>query len=169
MLPRAVDEKANLDPTVIIDDDGLAYIFWGNQQCYYARLKNNMVEIDGEITVIDLPGFEEGAHIFKRNGWYYFAYGYGYPEKVAYAMCRNVHGPWEFKGILNEIAGNCATNRPCVIDFKNNSYFIYHNGALREGGSHRRSVCIDHLHYRADDSIQRVIMTSEGISPVALR
>jgi beta-xylosidase len=162
MLPPTDNEKANLDPSVLIDDDGEAYIFWGSRTCYFAKLNPNMTELDGDITTVDLPGFEEGAHIHKRNGWYYLSYGYGTPEKVAYAMSRNINGPWEFKGILNEIAGNCETNRPCIIDFKGQSYFIYHNGALKNGGSHRRSVCVDLLHYNDDDTIQRVIMTTEG-------
>lgn len=130
MLPPTDNEKANLDPSVLIDDDGQAYIFWGNGNCYYARLKENMSEVDGRIETVDLTGFQEGIHIHKRNNWYYLSYGYGMPEKVAYAMSRSINGPWEFKGILNEIAGNCETNRPCIIDFKGKSYFIYHNGAL---------------------------------------
>ena len=31
----------DIDPTVFIDDDGQAYLFWGNTQCYYAKLKDN--------------------------------------------------------------------------------------------------------------------------------
>jgi hypothetical protein len=166
MLPDTENKKANLDPSVIVDDDGKAYIFWGNGDCYYATLKENMIELDGPIRKLDLPYFEEGAHIHKRNGWYYLSYGYQMPEKVAYAMSRSIHGPWEFKGILNEIAGNCETNRPAIIDFKNKSYFIYHNGALEGGGSHRRSVCIDYLYYEADGSIRRVIMSTEGVEAV---
>ena len=34
----------DIDPTVIIDDDGQAYLFWGNTQCYYAKLKENMTD-----------------------------------------------------------------------------------------------------------------------------
>lgn len=166
MLPVAKNEKANLDPSILVDDSGEAYIFWGNGTCYYTRLKDNMRELEGSIRVVDLPGFEEGAHVHKRNGWYYLSYGYGMPEKVAYAMSRSIHGPWLFKGILNEIAGNCQTNRPCIIDFKGSSYFLYHNGALKGGGSHRRSVCIDYLYYNTDDTIKRIIMTSEGVKAV---
>jgi beta-xylosidase len=167
MLPPTDNEKANLDPSVLLDDDGQAYIFWGNGNCYHARLKENMMELDGPVNIIDLPNFEEGIHIHKRNGWYYLSYGYGMPEKVAYAMSRSINGPWEFKGILNEIAGNCQTNRPCILDFKGKSYFIYHNGALSDGGSHRRSVCIDYLYYNSDGSMKRVIMSSEGVEPAA--
>jgi len=153
----------NFDPTILLDDDGSAYIFWGKKVCYYARLKNNLIELDDEIKVVNIPGFIEGAHTHKRDGWYYLSYGYGFPEKVGYAMSRNVHGPWEFKGILNEIAGNCETNRPAIVDFKGKSYFFYHNGGLPEGGSHRRSVCIDYLYYNPDGTMKRVVMTSEGV------
>jgi beta-xylosidase len=170
MLPdktsTANNDKANLDPAVIVDTDGRTYIFWGNGKCYFAKLKENMTEIDGPIKIIDLPEFEEGAHIHKRNEWYYLSYGYQMPEKVAYAMSRNINGPWEFKGILNEIAGNAETNRPAIIDYKDKSYFIYHNGGLKNGGSHRRSVCIDYLYYNPDGTMKRVIMSSEGVEKV---
>ncbi|MBT1699972.1 glycoside hydrolase family 43 protein [Fulvivirgaceae bacterium PWU4] len=152
-----------IDPAVFIDDDGQAFLFWGKSKCYYARLKRNMTELDGAPTEISVPGFEEGAHVHKRGEWYYLSYGFEFPEKVAYAMSRSIDGPWEFKGILNELAGNCQTNRPCIIDFKGTSYFIYHNGGLPQGGSHRRSVCIDHLYYNADSTMKRVIMTTEGV------
>ena len=33
------------------------------------------------------------------------------------------------------------------------------------GGSYRRSVCVDCLNYNADGTIQRVVMTSEGVAP----
>jgi len=165
MLPPTQNKKANLDPSVLIDDDGRAYIFWGNGQCHYAELKENMIELAGPIRPLDLPGFEEGAHVHKHDGWYYLSYGYQKPEKVAYAMSRNINGPWEFKGILNEIAGNCETNRPAILNYRGKSYFFYHNGALKNGGSHRRSVCIDSLFYNPDGTMKRVIMTSEGVAP----
>lgn len=153
----------NFDPSVIIDDNGDPYIFWGKNKCYYAKLHNNMIELGGSIIALDFPEFAEGAHIYKRNGFYYFCYGFGMPEKVAYAMSTSIHGPWKFMGILNELAGNCETNRPAVLEFKGQSYFFYHNGALKNGGSQRRSVCIDRLHYNNDGSIKRIIMTTEGI------
>ena len=39
----------DFDPTVLIDDDGQAYLCWGNGTCFFAKLKDNMVELDGEI------------------------------------------------------------------------------------------------------------------------
>ena len=79
-------------------------------------------------------------------------------------MSKSITGPWEYKGILNEIAGNSNTNHQAIIDFKGKWYFTYHNGViLTEGGSFRRSVCVDRLYYNPDETMKRVVMISEGI------
>ncbi|WP_035646469.1 glycoside hydrolase family 43 protein [Flavobacterium sp. ASV13] len=155
----------DIDPTVYIDTDGQAYLFWGNTACHYAKLKENMTEIDGEIHHIKLPNYTEAPWIHKHKDWYYLSYAYEFPEKIAYAMSKSINGPWEFKGILNELAGNSNTNHQSIIDFKGQSYFIYHNGAsIPHGGSFRRSVCVDKLFYNKDGTMKRVVMTSEGIT-----
>ena len=155
----------DIDPTVYIDTDGQAYLFWGNTACHYAKLKENMIELDGPIHHIkELPHFTEAPWIHKHKDWYYLSYAYEFPEKIAYAISKSITGPWEFKGILNEIAGNSNTNHQAIIDFKGQSYFIYHNGAsIPDGGSFRRSVCVDKLYYNKDGTMKRVVMTSEGI------
>nr|WP_315248092.1 glycoside hydrolase family 43 protein [uncultured Flavobacterium sp.] len=154
----------DIDPTVYIDDNGQAYLFWGNTVCHYAKLKANMIELDGSIQTIDLPNYTEAPWIHKHKDWYYLSYAYQFPEKIAYAMSKSITGPWEYKGILNELAGNSNTNHQSIIDFKGQSYFIYHNGAsIPHGGSFRRSVCVDKLYYNKDGTMKRVVMTSEGI------
>ena len=155
----------DIDPTVWINEDGQAYLYWGNTVCYWAKLKNNMIELDGEIHAItDLPNFTEAPWIHKKGDWYYMTYAYGFPEKTAYAMSKSVEGPWKYKGILNEIAGNSNTNHQAIIEFKGTPYFIYHTGGIHpNGGSFRRSVSIDRLYYNPDGSLKKVQMTSEGI------
>lgn len=39
----------NIDPTVWIDDDGQAYLYWGNPHLYYALLNDDMVSLKGGI------------------------------------------------------------------------------------------------------------------------
>lgn len=155
----------DLDPTVFTDDDGQAYLFWGNTKCYYAPLKENMIELAGEIKVVEgLTDFTEAPWIHKRGDWYYLSFAQHFPEKTAYAMSRSINGPWEYKGILNELAGNSNTNHQSIIEYRGTPYFIYHTGGLTvHGGSFRRSVCIDRLHYNPDGTMKRVVMTSEGI------
>ncbi|MFD2033305.1 glycoside hydrolase family 43 protein [Belliella marina] len=159
---------ACIDPATFIDDDGQAWIFWGNRECYYAKLKDNMIEIDGEIKQIEFDGFEftEAPWIHKKDGKYYLTYATEFPEKIAYAMADNIEGPYEYKGILNEIAGNSNTNHQAVVEFKDQWYFIYHNGGINtDGGSYSRSVCIDKLYYNSDGTLKRIVMTTEGVDP----
>jgi Beta-xylosidase len=123
-----------------------------------------MIELDSPIMTVNLPRYTEAPWIHKHNGWYYLSYASGFPEKICYAMSRSINGPWEYKGILNEIAGNSNTNHQAIIEFKNKWYFIYHNGGINtQGGSFRRSVCIDRLFYNNDGTIKRINMTTEGV------
>lgn len=179
----------DIDPTAIVDDDGQAYLIWGNTQLYYAKLKDNMVELDGDVMTMEIRGirmpsnhkewneeaeadkaaagsnfFTEAPWIHKHKGWYYLTFSIGFPEKTAYAMSRSINGPWEYKGILNEVAGNCNTNHHAIVNFKGDWYFIYHNGSINTAGSsYRRSVCIDRLKYKKNGELERIQMTSEGI------
>ncbi|WGL16069.1 glycoside hydrolase family 43 protein [Microbulbifer bruguierae] len=156
----------DLDPAAFIDDNGEAYLFFGNTKPRWAKLKDNMIELDGPIHSLDLPNFTEALYAHKHGDYYYLTYAMGFPEKIGYAMSKSIEGPWEYKGILNELAGNSNTNHQSIIDYKDRSFFIYHNGGTPEGGSFRRSVCIDDLYYNEDGTIKRIVMTSEGVDPV---
>ncbi len=158
---------ACIDPAIFMDDYGTPWIFWGNGQCYYAKLKDNMTELDGEIKRIHFEGFEftEAPWVHKHKGKYYLTYATEFPEKIAYAMADNMNGPWEYQGILNEIAGNSNTNHQAVVEFKDQWYFIYHNGGINpNGSSYSRSICIDKLKYNMDGTIQKIQMTTEGVA-----
>ncbi|WP_207425865.1 family 43 glycosylhydrolase [Pedobacter sp. SYSU D00535] len=160
---------ACIDPAIFSDDDGQAWIFWGNRHCYYAKLKDNMIELDGPVKQLTFEGFDftEAPWVHKRNGKYYLSYATGFPEKIAYATADKIEGPYEYKGILNEIAGNSNTNHQAIIEFKGQPYFIYHNGGIQtDGGSYSRSICIDSLNYNTDGTLKRVVMTTEGVQPV---
>ena len=157
----------DIDPTVIIDGKGQAYLFWGNVTCYYAKLKANMTELDGPIRTISLPGYTEAPWVHKRGAWYYLSYASGFPEKISYAMSRSPEGPWQYKGVLNDVPLNSETNHQALIDFKGSGYFVYHNGAISpDGGSFRRSVNIDYLNYNVDSTLQKVVMTAKGVNAV---
>lgn len=155
----------DIDPHAFIDDDGQACLFWGNTTLHVAKLKANMTELDGPITKIEIPQFTEAPWVHKRNGVYYLSYATGFPEKTAYATADKITGPWTPRGLLTELAGNCNTNHQSIIEFKGQSYFIYHNGALAaDNGSFRRSVCVDYLTYNPDGTMRRVDQTTEGTS-----
>jgi beta-xylosidase len=161
-VPFDTGDDHTIDPSVIVDG-GRARMFWGKERCFTAPLDDAMTSLAGPVTEIELPGFKEGVHVIRRGDWFYLAYGFRYPQRVAYARSRSLDGPWRFEGIVNEVPGNCATNRPAIVEFGGEWYFFYHNGVLPGGGSHRRSVCVDRLTFDADGRIDRVRMTTEGL------
>ncbi len=152
-----------IDPAVFIDDDGTPYIFWGNQICYYARLKPSMTEIDGEIHRLDLKDFTEAPWVHKRDGKYYLTYAARWPEKIAYAMSDSIGGPWEYKGIISEVAGNSNTTHPAIVNFKGRDWFFSHIGGLG-GGSGSRSVIVEPMYYNADGTIRPIHASDAGAS-----
>jgi beta-xylosidase len=168
----------DIDPTVFIDDDGSAWLIWGNGDCYMARLKPNMVELDGPIQVIDVPVFEEGPWLHKRGDLYYLTYASldrkkNPNEVIAYATAPKITGPWTYRGELTGSGENSFTIHPGIVEFKGRWYFFYHNAALtigdQKGGLGRRAVAVEHLHYNADGTMRPVRQTREGVSapPVA--
>ena len=74
MTPEGTHSWEDIDPTVFTDDDGTTWIAWGNRDCYIAKLKPNMIEIDGPIRKITPPHFEEGPWLHKRGDLYYLTY-----------------------------------------------------------------------------------------------
>jgi hypothetical protein len=162
----------DIDPTVLIDDDGTAWLAWGNANCHLAKLKPNMTEIDGPIQSIHVPNYTEGPWLQKRNGLYYLFYpAFAHQEmgeKICYAMAKKVTGPWIYKGVLTGYAEGSYTIHPGVVDFKGQNYLFYHNATLTlngQGGAlGRRSVCAEYLIYNPDGTIQPILQTKEGLS-----
>jgi beta-xylosidase len=69
----------DIDPSAFVDDDGQAYLYWGNTSCKVVRLAASMTETTGSIVYLDLPGFTEAPYINKINGTYYLSYASGPP------------------------------------------------------------------------------------------
>ncbi len=162
------DLQFDIDPAVFIDDDGQAYIYWGNATangpCKMAKLKTNMIELDGAITTVNIPNFTEAPYVHKKNGIYYLSYASGWPESIVYCTASNPTGPWTYKGVINTTVTS-ATNHQSIIDFKGKSYFVYHNAfTALGGGDYRRSVCVDLLNYNTNGTIQQVVRTTESVA-----
>lgn len=157
----------DIDPTVFIDDDGQAYLYWGNTHLYYVKLKENMVELDGEIQQIEMNHmtgtFTEGPWVHKYNDHYYVSFAMNYPEEIGYAMSKHPEGPWVFQGKILDKLPNSSTSHPSIIEFEGNWYFIYHTAALPTGGEFRRSVSIEKLSYDSDGKIQKLTPSVSGV------
>lgn len=158
----AASGSGNIDPTVFIDDDGQAYMYWGNGTLRYVKLNADMISTSGAITNVTMPGFTEGPWFYKRESLYYLVYAAtSGTEKITYATSDGPTGPWNAR---SDIMGPGATftNHAGIVDYKGHSYFFYHNSALPGGNDYRRSVCVEEFSYGTDGSIPAITMSTEG-------
>ena len=161
----------DLDPTVFVDDDGRAFLYWGNNACYFAELNEDMISLKGDISFVPLseetfgPDFEEAPWVYKRDGLYYLVYASGLPESIRYATGNSPSGPWAHRGLIMDRPRQkgLGTNHPAVIDFKGNSYLFYHTAALPGGGDKRRCVCVEPFLYNEDGSIPKIEYSNAGV------
>lgn len=181
-MPLITSDCGDIDPSVFIDDDGQAYLYWGNPNLCYVKLNDDMTSYkDGVVKVQMNTGsfgvradserptaYEEGPWFYRRDGSYYLVYPGGpLPEHIAYATSTSPTGPWSYKSVIMPAEGGSFTNHPGVVDFGGKSLFFYHNGALPGGGGFKRSVAVEEFTYGADGSIPQLRMTDEGAAAVA--
>ena len=179
----------NIDPTVFIDDDGQAWLMWGNPRVHLLKLNSDMVSAEGEVRMVPMteeafgaplgkerePGKEykdsyvEGPWLTKRNGNYQLLYAAGgVPEHISYSTAPSVEGPWKYAGVIMPLCDTGSFTNHCgVADFKGHSYFFYHTGKLPGGGGFGRSVAVEEFEYNADGSFPTIMPSDEGVRPLA--
>ena len=152
-----------IDPTVFVDDDGQAYLYFGNPNAWYVKLNKDMISYSGEIVKTDGKprNYQEGPWFYKRNGHYYLAYASTCcPEGIGYAMSTNATGPWVFMGNIMDGNGLSSGNHPGIIDYKDKSYVFGFNYKLNweqtDVHRERRSVCVAEMTYNPDGTIQKL-------------
>lgn len=184
--PLVHSGNGDIDPSVFIDDDGQAYLYWGNPYLKYVKLNEDMISYSGEVVTVPLTkegfsvrykeadkrpsAYEEGPWLYKRKELYYLLYpAGGVPEHLAYSTGASPTGPWKYRDTIMTVIkkGGAFTNHPAVIDYKGRSYFFYHNGALPGGGGFNRSVCVEEFRYNKDGTIPRINNTAEGVRAVS--
>ncbi len=172
--PLVDRHRGYIDPTAFVDDDGQAYLYFGNPNAWFVKLNNDMTSCSGEIALAQgkPKNYQEGPWLYIRNGHYYLAYASTCcPEGIGYAMSDKPTGPWEFKGDIMDGHPLSPGNHPGIIDFKGKSYvfgFNYKlNWELSPVKRERRSVCVAELTYNANGTIQKLPWwNDEGVSQV---
>ncbi len=159
----------DIDPTVFIDDDGQAYMYWGNPDVYYVKLNEDMISYSGDIVQLEETPlhYQEGPWLYKRDGFYYLAFASTCcPEGIGYAMSDKPTGPWETKGYIMKPTHKSRGNHPGVIEYKGSSYvFGLNYDILRlETDEHkeRRSTSVAEMFYNSDGTIREVPYWAEN-------
>jgi len=166
--PLIRNSNDDIDPTVFIDNDGQAYLYWGNPKIYYVKLNEDMISYSGEIVQEPTTpeDYQEGPWVWKRNGHYYMAYASTCcPEGIGYAMSHSPTGPWEHKGKIMDPDSRSSGNHPGIIDYKGNSYVFGFNYAINfsitDIHRERRSICLEKMTYNPDGTIPKLPWWSE--------
>ncbi|MBN6101418.1 family 43 glycosylhydrolase [Xanthomonas sp. CFBP 8703] len=160
--PLIAPAEGFFDPTVWIDDDGQAYLYWGNPDLWYVRLNPDMVSYSGPITKVQSKpaDYQEGPWFYKRGGHYYMAYASTCcPEGIGYAMSDGPTGPWVHKGKIMDPNQGSTGNHPGIVDYKGGSYLFGFNYWLNFETTpihhERRSVTVTRFRYRPDGTIPK--------------
>lgn len=167
------------DPCVFIDDDGKAYMYLGGAHPNNSRivkLKDNMVEADGEAICPDTPGFFEASFMHKYNGKYYYSYSGHYfnnPCNIDYVVASKPTGPFKKIGVVleNPPVNDGYNSHHSIFKFNGDWYIAYHNRQVayekgendRRSREYMRSVCLDRIYHNPDGTIQQVKVSRDGL------
>jgi len=177
--PLVTGSYQYIDPSVFVDDDGQAYLYFGNPKLWYVLLNDDMISYSGSIQEIpnttqsfgervgnaERPTlYEEGPWFYRRDDLYYMMFAAsGIPEDIGYSTSTGPTGPWTYRGIIMEnTSGHAFTNHAGVVDFKGHSFFFYHTQELPGGGGFKRSVAVEEFSYDQDGSFPTIPKTSQG-------
>jgi beta-xylosidase len=175
-----LDRKANpritsntIDPYPFIDDDGQAYLYWGNSsgKVNVVKLKPDMITLDGDPVEFTIKGrssgqsidFREGVVVFKRQGKLYFMWSVDDARsdnyRVAYGTAENVFGPVtvpENATVLSKHGLAKGTGHHSVVNVPGTDrwYVAYHRHAIPGGGGYQRETCLVRMEFNPDGSIK---------------
>lgn len=177
----------DIDPTVWVETDEKGeehrYLGWGNSRFYICELNEDMISVkdydgDGQITYgkdikmkMGLSSYTEAPWLYRRQnengeyyGDYYLIYASGWREEMAYATTDDLmEGRFEFGDCFMDQTTTSNTTHMGVIDFKGETYLIYHNGSLDKGSGYRRSTNVMKLDFDEAGAPVPVEETAAGL------
>lgn len=172
LIDKARDANAGaepIDPAVLIDNDGQAYLAFGTRVPKIVKLKSSMTETDGPIRDIVIDGFPadnvkikygEAPFLSKHNGLYYFSFSTGWPGRIVYATATSPLGPYTYRGTILDYL-DISTNHQAIIDYHGKSWLFYHDKLLDGGGDYKRSITFAPLVYTDDGGIAEVQLSTK--------
>ena len=169
-----IEGVLGIDPSVLIDDDGQAYLYWGQfDKVRVAKLKENMVEIEQDSIVQPLSvaehEFHEGSSVKKINGKYYYLFTDthrhgGKATALGYAISDNPMTGFKYAGIIIDNFGcdpESWNNHGSMECFNGQWYIFYHRST--HGSKFSRHVCAEPIFFDSDGRIAEIPQTSKGV------
>lgn len=163
-----------IDPAVLIDDDGQAYLYWGQfNRVRVAKLKENMVEIEPDTITqplsVEEHEFHEGSSVKKINGKYYYLFTDTHRHgrkatSMGYAVSDHPMQGFVYGGVIIDNYGcdpKTWNNHGSMQCFNGQWYVFYHRST--HGCEFSRHVCVEKITIESDGRINEVQMTSSGV------
>ena len=171
---QKIEGITGIDPSIFIDDDGQAYLYWGQINAKGAKLSKDMKTIEGKIhdqlLTYDDHFFCEGSSIRKINGIYYYVYA-GNPRHkeqgcltLCYATSSSPLGPYTYRGVIIDNFGcdkNVGNNHGSLLEIDGQWYIFYHRAT--HGTNTMRKACVEPIYFNPDGTIQEAEMTTQGV------
>lgn len=162
-----------IDPMVFVDQDGSAYLYWGQGRCKAVKLNPDMVSFDKtEVRDITPPGYNEGPFLHVRQGKYYLSWS-EYDTRdprysVAYGTSESPLGPFT-KGpenpILRQAGAVKGAGHHSIVKMPGTDEWViaYHRFRIPDGDGFHRETCLSPMRYDKEGRILPVKVT-EGIT-----
>jgi hypothetical protein len=172
-VPVKGADGGGIDPAVLVDDDGKAYLYWGQFHLQAAQLDETMTAIipgtQRTLLTEDAHGFHEGACIRKVNSNYILVYAdisRGSATSLGHAVSDSPLGTYSKKGIVIDNTGcdkRTWNNHGSICQFRDRWYVFYHRSSLSSRFS--RKACMEPITIHPDGYIPEVEMTTQGANP----
>jgi len=159
----------SMDPCIFIDDHQTPYLYYGGWDTVgVVKLKGDLMTRDGEIMPLPLQYYHEGIWVHKRDDTYYFSY----PRMIkrdgrdvqllCYSTAPSPLGPFTYHGDFFD--NDSRNSHHSIVEFNGQWYLFYH---VQGPSPYERRVCMEHLQYNDDGTIQPVKMTKEGVATIS--
>jgi beta-xylosidase len=178
LIKKGTKRGQMIDPMAFVDDDGSAYLYWGQGQCNVVKLNDDMISIDtAKIQSFKPPGYNEGPFMIKRKGVYYLMWS-EYDTRdprysIAYATSTSPLGPFKKaegypvlkgKGVVKGAGHHSVVQIPG----KDEWYIAYHRFKIPGGDGYNRETCLSPMRFDASGNIMPVDVF-EKVKPVRIK
>lgn len=168
-----------IDPGVMVDDDGKAYITWPFKMAqldphdYGKIISNTLVNVEQWMPLDNTPF--EGPSLRKRGDTYYYIYiqnnGMRYlpdsttfvqPSKMAYLTSKGPLGPYQYGGLIIENTNypNAVNIHGSLVEFNKQWYVFYHLPVADKRVTRRTSI--EPIQFDSAGRIKPVLISSSG-------
>lgn len=167
-----------IDPMVFVDDDGSAYLYFGQGQCNVVKLNADMISCDTSKIISFKPsGYNEGPFMIKRKGVYYLMWS-EYDTRdprysIAYATSKSPMGPFikangypvlKGKGVVKGAGHHSVVQVPGRDEW----YIAYHRFKIPDGNGYNRETCISPMYFDKNGNIKPVNVFAK-LKPVKVK